>query len=67
MCSFISVWLVVVFTSERFIAVRYPLHRSVVCTVYRAKIVLSVLITFALIVHIPYLVIAEPFNVTLPE
>ncbi|XP_060878620.1 FMRFamide receptor [Metopolophium dirhodum] len=59
-CSFISVWLVVVFTSERFIAVRYPLHRSVICTVYRAKIVLSILITFALIVHIPYLVISGP-------
>ncbi|XP_050540868.1 cysteinyl leukotriene receptor 2 [Daktulosphaira vitifoliae] len=60
MCSFISVWLVVVFTSERFIAVRYPLHRSVVCTVSRAKIVLCVLITFAFVVHTPYLVITGP-------
>uniref|UniRef100_A0A2H8TVE3 FMRFamide receptor n=1 Tax=Melanaphis sacchari TaxID=742174 RepID=A0A2H8TVE3_9HEMI len=65
MCSFISVWLVVVFTSERFIAVRYPLHRSVICTVYRAKIVLCILFTFALVTHIPYLVISAPNNVTL--
>ncbi|CAH1709930.1 unnamed protein product [Aphis gossypii] len=64
-CSFISVWLVVVFTSERFIAVRYPLHRSVICTVYRAKIVLCILITFALIVHIPYLVISTPNSTVL--
>ncbi|XP_050433006.1 cysteinyl leukotriene receptor 2 isoform X2 [Adelges cooleyi] len=63
MCSFISVWLVVVFTSERFIAVRYPLHRSVVCTVSRAKMVLCVLITFAIIVHVPYLIITMPQEV----
>lgn len=39
-CSFLSVWFVVAFTVERFIAVLYPLKRQTMCTVRRAKIVL---------------------------
>lgn len=39
-CSFLSVWFVVAFTVERFIAVLYPLKRQTMCTVRRAKTVL---------------------------
>lgn len=35
LCSFLSVWLVVAFTVERFVAVRYPLRRKSMCTVVR--------------------------------
>ena len=38
-CSSLSVWLTVGFTTERFIAVCYPLKRSSLCTVRRARMV----------------------------
>jgi hypothetical protein len=50
-CSFLSVWLIVAFTVERFIAVQYPLHRPRMCTVARAKIIVCCLVAFALILH----------------
>lgn len=59
-CSFLSVWLVVLFTVERFIAVRYPLHRPAVCTVARAKLFICCLTTIALPIYSPYFVIAAP-------
>lgn len=31
-CSILSVWLIVAFTTERFIAVQYPLQRPHICT-----------------------------------
>lgn len=34
-----SVWLIVAFTSERYIALAYPLHRPVLCTVSKARII----------------------------
>ncbi|XP_072759349.1 growth hormone secretagogue receptor type 1-like [Anoplolepis gracilipes] len=37
LCSFLSVWLVVAFTVERYVAVRWPLRRQSLCTVARAK------------------------------
>ncbi|EZA48441.1 Thyrotropin-releasing hormone receptor [Ooceraea biroi] len=37
LCSFLSVWFVVAFTVERFVAVRWPLRRQSLCTVTRAK------------------------------
>ena len=52
-CSFLSAWLVVAFTVERFIAVRYPLRRPSMCTVARAKIVLASLTVLALALYIP--------------
>ncbi|KAG8326321.1 G-protein coupled receptor activity protein [Homalodisca vitripennis] len=59
-CSFLSVWFVVAFTVERFIAVRYPLKRPSMCTVTRAKMVLSVLTLFTLSMCSPYLFISAP-------
>ncbi|XP_033607700.1 thyrotropin-releasing hormone receptor [Cryptotermes secundus] len=52
-CSFLSAWLVVAFTVERFIAVRYPLRRPSMCTVARAKVVLASLTLLALILNVP--------------
>jgi hypothetical protein len=54
-CSFLSAWLVVAFTVERFIAVRYPLRRPSMCTVARAKGVLASLTALALILNVPNL------------
>lgn len=42
-CCFLSPWLVVTFTVERYVATCYPLRRASVCTVSRAKIVVAVL------------------------
>jgi hypothetical protein len=49
--SFLSVWLIVAFTVERFIAVQYPLHRPHMCTVARAKMIVLSLTLFSLILH----------------
>ncbi|KAI5735241.1 hypothetical protein M8J77_016104 [Diaphorina citri] len=59
-CSFLSVWFVVAFTVERFIAVRYPLHRPSMCTVARAKVILISLTLLALALYSPYLFISGP-------
>lgn len=62
--SFLSVWFVVGFTVERFIAVQYPLKRQTMCSVRRAKIVLVLLTLVASIMNTPLLVLAESaFNV----
>lgn len=45
--SFLSVWFVVSFTLERYIAVRYPLRRLQWCTVGRARLVVCGVATFA--------------------
>jgi len=52
-CSFLSAWLVVAFTVERFIAVRHPLRRTSMCTVARAKAVLVSLTSLALVLYVP--------------
>lgn len=51
-CCFLSVWLIVSFTVERFIAIQYPLHRPHMCTVRRAKTIVIVLVIFALVDHV---------------
>lgn len=51
--SFLSVWLVLAFTVERFVAVKYPLLRQSVCTVTRAKITIAILVVFAMGIYIP--------------
>lgn len=50
-CSSLSVWLIVAFTVERFIAVQYPLHRPHICTIARAKTIVLVLVILALASH----------------
>lgn len=50
-CSSLSVWLIVAFTVERFIAVQYPLHRPHMCTIARAKAIVLVLVVLALLSH----------------
>lgn len=50
-CGFLSVWLIVAFTVERFIAVQYPLHRPHMCTVARAKAIVIYLVVFAALSH----------------
>lgn len=59
-CSALSVWFVVAFTIERFIAVMYPLKRQTMCTVKRAKSVLIGLMIVSLIHSFPLLVLSAP-------
>nr|XP_012236068.1 PREDICTED: putative G-protein coupled receptor F59B2.13 [Linepithema humile] len=47
--EFMSVWLVVVFTIERYIVTKYPLLRRAWCTVKRAKIIVITLIGLAIL------------------
>ena len=49
--SFLSVWIVVAFTVERFIVCMDPLRRSTMCTTGRAKIVVISLSVFALVAY----------------
>lgn len=60
----LSVWFVVAFTMERFIAVIYPLKRQTMCTVRRAKSVLLVLIFVSLIHCSPLLILSGPQFIT---
>ncbi|XP_055914205.1 cysteinyl leukotriene receptor 1 [Eupeodes corollae] len=60
LCSFCSVWYVVAFTVERFIAVMYPLKRQTMCTVKRAKIVLAGITLLGCLHCTPYLLISAP-------
>lgn len=50
---FLSAWLVVAFTIERFVAVVYPLQRSSMCTMARAKFIIAFLVITALGLNIP--------------
>ncbi|XP_055686865.1 cysteinyl leukotriene receptor 1 isoform X2 [Lutzomyia longipalpis] len=60
LCSFLSVWFVVAFTVERFIAVLYPLKRQTMCTVKRAKIVLCGLTVLGGVHSAPFIMFASP-------
>lgn len=60
LCAALSVWFVVAFTVERFIAVLYPLKRQTMCTVRRAKSVLYGLILVSLLHSLPLLVLWAP-------
>ncbi|XP_066146305.1 probable G-protein coupled receptor 139 isoform X1 [Euwallacea fornicatus] len=56
--GFLSVWLTVAFTTERFIAVRYPLRRQYICTVSRAKSIVCGIVVVALLSQIHYFWVA---------
>lgn len=60
LCSFMSVWLVVAFTVERFIAVQYPLYRQSMCTVARAKATVTILTTLGVVLCSPVLWFSAP-------
>ncbi|EDS28350.1 conserved hypothetical protein [Culex quinquefasciatus] len=60
LCSFLSVWFVVAFTVERFIAVLYPLKRQTMCTVRRAKMVISALTLIGVFISMPVIFFASP-------
>lgn len=60
LCSFLSVWFVVAFTVERFIAVLYPLRRQTMCTVKRACTVLIGLCLVGCVISVPYFIYAAP-------
>lgn len=58
-CSVLSVWLVVAFTVERFVAVMYPLKRPSMYTVTRARAIVFTLVVFNAISSAPLLLLAE--------
>lgn len=58
-CSVLSVWLVVAFTIERFVAVLYPLKRQSLCTVQRARSIIFYLVLFNAINSSPLLLFAS--------
>lgn len=60
LCAALSVWFVVAFTVERFIAVLYPLRRQTMCTVRRAKSILYGLVLVSFIHSMPLLILWEP-------
>ena len=49
--SFLSVWLVIAFTVERYIVVCYPFRRHDMCTVKRAKIIVLALTIFSVVAY----------------
>lgn len=57
--SFLSVWLIIVFTIERFVAVRYPLLRQSLCTTSRAKFIITLLVIISLLSYAPVLKITK--------
>lgn len=58
-CSVLSVWLVVAFTIERFVAVLYPLKRPTLCTVRRARCIIFYLVVFNAITSSPLILVAS--------
>lgn len=54
-CSVLSVWLVVAFTIERFVAVMYPLKRQSMYTARRARCIVCFLVIFNAISSSPLL------------
>ncbi|XP_050452550.1 thyrotropin-releasing hormone receptor-like isoform X2 [Cataglyphis hispanica] len=59
LCSFLSVWLIVAFTVERYVAVRWPLRRQSLCTVARAKTAVISLTILAILVCSPVLLFSR--------
>lgn len=65
LCGFLSVWFVVAFTVERYVAVRWPLRRQSVCTVARAKTAIIGLTVLAIPLCSPVLLFLKSHD--LPE
>ncbi|XP_012227981.1 thyrotropin-releasing hormone receptor [Linepithema humile] len=63
-CGFLSVWLVVAFTVERYIAVRWPLRRQSLCTVSRAKTITMGLTALAIPLCSPVLLFLKSHEIT---
>lgn len=59
LCSFLSVWFVVAFTVERYVAVRWPLRRQFWCTVARAKMIVIGFTTLAVLLTSPVVVFSK--------
>ncbi|KAI0229879.1 hypothetical protein LSAT2_019712 [Lamellibrachia satsuma] len=49
--SFLSVWYIVIFTAERYVAVCLPLHRRRICTARRARTVVAAVALFAALAY----------------
>ncbi|CAB3258870.1 unnamed protein product [Arctia plantaginis] len=58
--SSLSTWIVVAFTVERFVAVLYPLQRSLICTVHRAKYLVAFLATTIVLLNLPVFKFLSP-------
>lgn len=61
-CSFISSWLVVAFTIERFVAVLRPLRRRRLFTPGRVRWVIGALVAVALAFNLPVLLFATAYS-----
>lgn len=57
--SFLSVWFVVAFTAERYVAVLHPLRRPDWCTVRRAKLMLAVCTLLGMVLNTPLLYFSD--------
>ena len=60
--SFMSVWLIVAFTMERFIAICYPLMKISICTAKRARYVVFSLFCLPLFLYFYVLVVTDTEN-----
>jgi hypothetical protein len=58
-CTFLNAWLVVAFTIERYIAVKWPLRRQFLCTVVRAKMAVMGLTVSAILLNSPILYLSK--------
>nr|XP_012224454.1 PREDICTED: FMRFamide receptor-like isoform X2 [Linepithema humile] len=65
--EFLSVWLIVAFTIERYIVTKYPLLRRSWCTVKRAKIVVITLMGIAILRSILYILFHIMMNKIIEE
>ena len=57
-----SVWVVVIMTLDRFIAIVFPLKMARLCTIRRAKCIIIGLLIFTLLFNIEYFIIVESYN-----
>ncbi|KAK3085681.1 hypothetical protein FSP39_007067 [Pinctada imbricata] len=63
-CSDSSVWLIIIVTAERYIAVQYPLRASIMCKVRRARFItfIPVIVLCIINIHFFWTVALNPFN-----